>query len=136
MVSSMYSHGLTVKTMCQNKGDYCGPQVTKWRDGLWVAFVTRVLARAIPDNVYGICLSPACKAHDKGYTEGGHQADKDRIDLQFKYDIYTLVSTGLRKQEVSSKTAHRKATRVAELYYLGVRTKTAAKQFKWLRGEY
>ena len=116
--------------MCPNK-DHCGPMVTPWKDGIWLAIKTRFLSRAVPDNLFGVDISMVCKVHDEEYERGGSELDKRVYDNEFRENIYNFINNGLLKQGYTSDKAHILAYTVAKLYYLGVRTKTADKQFNW-----
>ena len=111
--------------------NHCGPMVTKWSDGFWMAVKTRALSAAIPDKLWGIDFSPACKAHDGDYGKGGTYKDKKFYDVRFSNSIYNYMYKGLMTQGKSNHKAHGKATLIAWLYYRGVRTRTADKQFNW-----
>ena len=105
--------------------------VTKWGDGFWLALKTRALSAAIPDKLWGIDFSPACKAHDDDYGRGGNYAEKKFYDKKFEKAIYNYMYAGLMLQDLGNHKAHTKATLIAWLYYRGVRTKSADKQFNW-----
>jgi len=94
--------------MCTSKGkveDCCGPKIVNLK--------TWLLAKLIPEDMWGVDLKPACRSHDAAYGKGGKFADKKKADKQFRDDIYTLLMK-------SGKVGDKKATIAAELYYIGV----------------
>lgn len=119
--------------MCKNKEDKCGPMVSPWSGGIWKALKTRVLAWAVPDGLWGICIAKYCAEHDKAYTRGGSYYNKRSADRLLREDIYEAIYQGLMEQGVSNHKANTRAKLVAELYYRGVRNRIADEQFNWLR---
>lgn len=103
-----------VKKNKEKKGDSCGPQV--------VDFKTWLLSLLVPDKLWGVNLSPACKDHDDAYELGGDLEAKAEADKRFKRAVYNRVLVG-----TGSKW---KAKVASTLYYLGVHLGGEA-HFKW-----
>lgn len=94
--------------------DFCGPQVVDWK--------TRMLSFIIPDNLWGVYIGDLCEAHDFCYEIGGNEEDKLYADDLFRYQIF---------HRLLPETNMFKARLGANLYYYGVRSKRASKQFNF-----
>ncbi|KAM4067140.1 prokaryotic phospholipase A2 domain-containing protein [Hirsutella rhossiliensis] len=73
---------------------------------------------ASPNNPFGFPFLPGCHRHDFGYRNFRkqrrfNQDNKDRIDIQFKTDLY------FQCEQVSAKSS---CERLADIYYLAVKT--------------
>ena len=100
--------------MCNNK-DYCGPKVTGWR--------TWLLSWLVPDSLWGVYIGDLCQTHDKGYDEGGTEAERNDRDIEFRDGIYDRIVDKLLVRgsgpKALAKVKH-KAHIGSKLYWLGV----------------
>jgi hypothetical protein len=99
------------------KVDYCGYEGDH--------FLLRIMARLVPDKVFGVYLGDCCKDHDLNYDEKGPNKSADiklrncikcRLMEKFRGVGEIGVLPSLKRVVVSAMV-----TLIAQAYYLGVR---------------
>jgi len=72
--------------------------------------------KLIPDTIYGVSISEACRIHDYGYHFGKTMADKEQADSDFLFNIRRTIIHETRWTKFLNWNRRKRAY----IYYLAV----------------